>query len=62
MTTCPHCGSDSRRDCELEDDFGCCPFDEMGGWDEPDPDYARENRDERRRVDAMFEETPDDRP
>lgn len=60
MTMCPHCGADSRRACDLEDDLGTCPFDEMGGWDEPDSDYAREERDERRRVDAMFEETSHD--
>ena len=57
MTVCTFCGAGSRRACELEDDFGCCPFDEAGGWDDPDPDCAREERDERRRVDAMFEES-----
>lgn len=59
MTTCPHCGSDSRRACDLEDDLGMCPFEEMGGWDEPDPDRLREDRDERRRADAFFTTSED---
>ena len=62
MTTCPHCGADSRRACDFEDEIGCCPFDEMGGWDqaddepddEIDPDRLREDRDERRRADRFF--------
>jgi hypothetical protein len=54
MTICTVCGAYSRRSCELEDEFGMCPFEEMGGWDEPDPDQLREDRDERARVDRMF--------
>lgn len=56
MTTCPHCGAASRRACDLEDEIGCCPFDEEGGWDETDTDMIRADRAERRRVDRMFEE------
>lgn len=47
---CPFCGAYSRRSCELEDEAGCCPWEESGALDEPDPDIMREDRDECRRL------------
>lgn len=44
---CPWCGAYSRRSCEMEEEMGVCPWEEM---DEPDPDILREDRDERRRL------------
>lgn len=43
---CPWCGAYSRRFCEMEEEMGVCPWEEM----EPDPDILREDRDERRRL------------
>jgi hypothetical protein len=37
------------------EDVGLCAWEES----EPDPDLLREDRDERKRADALFEETPD---
>lgn len=59
---CPHCGADTPRRCELEDDLGACPWSESGQYDDAverdrlinDPDRLREDRDERRRVERMF--------
>lgn len=44
---CPWCGAYSRRSCEMEDEMGVCPWEEM---EEADPDILREDRDERRRL------------
>jgi hypothetical protein len=45
---CPMCGAYSPRQCELRDETGGeCPWELMSD-DEPDPDYLREDRDERR--------------
>ena len=44
---CPWCGAYSRRSCEMEDEMGVCPWEEM---EEADPDMLREDRDERRRL------------
>lgn len=41
---CPFCGAYSTRSCELEEETGCCPWEES----EPDPDALREARDERK--------------
>ena len=43
---CPWCGAHSTRQCELVDDMGTCPWEDS----EIDPDAAREDRDERRRL------------
>lgn len=44
---CPFCGAYSRRSCEMEDEMGYCPADEI----EPiDPDLLREDRDELQRL------------
>lgn len=44
---CPFCGAYSPRNCELrEETGGACPWEEMA----PDPDLAREDRDERERL------------
>lgn len=51
-TLCPYCGAYSRRSCEYEEMTGmprsCAPCEEDDDWDAPDPDMAREDRDERR--------------
>ena len=52
---CPWCGAYSPRQCEMTEDVGLCAWEES----EPDPDLLREDRDERKRADALFEETPD---
>lgn len=49
MTLCEVCGAYSRRSCEMEDEIGTCPWEDAGGWDEPDPDRLREDRDDRAR-------------
>jgi hypothetical protein len=42
---CEFCGAYSPRNCELRDEMnGICPWEES----EPDPDFLREDRDERR--------------
>ena len=48
---CPFCGAWSRRSCEMEDEMGECPWDEES---EPDPDYLREDRDEKQRAERHF--------
>ena len=47
---CPFCGAYSRRSCELEDETGgeCL-------W-ELDPDILREDRDERARLTAEYDD------
>ena len=52
-TECPNCGGTNCQEPE--------PQDEPEEPSEPDPDILREDRDERRRVDAFFEEPTDDR-
>ena len=51
-TLCPYCGAYSRRSCEYEEMTGmprsCAPCEEDDEWDLPDPDLAREDRDDRR--------------
>lgn len=34
MTLCPYCGAYSPRKCELEEDVGCCPWEESGEYDD----------------------------
>lgn len=41
---CPFCGAGSRRGCDMEDEIGYCPADEMGHSFELDPDRLREDR------------------
>lgn len=49
---CPYCGANSPVSCEYEDQTGipasCAPCQEDDGWDQPDPDRMREDRDDRR--------------
>ena len=42
-TLCPFCGAYSKRRCELEEEMGCCPWEES----EPDPDELRDLREDR---------------
>jgi len=46
-TLCPWCGAYSKRQCELKEEMGVCPWEES----EPDPDRLREDRDERDALD-----------
>ncbi len=47
---CPFCGAYSRRACELTDETdGECLW-------ELDPDMMRQDRDERRRLDAEYDD------
>ncbi len=41
---CPWCGAWSRRNCEMEEEMGSCPWEDS----EPDPDHLRDIRDEDR--------------
>lgn len=52
---CPWCGAASRRQCELEEDMGSCPWEDSEA--EPDPDRLREDRDERRRMEKEQRDT-----
>lgn len=45
-TLCPFCGAYSTRSCDLIEDAGHCPWEEM----EPDPDLVRDDARERRRL------------
>lgn len=53
-TPCPFCGAYSVRSCEIEGIDDGCPWDDM--LNEPDPDWLREERDERRRIEREFSE------
>lgn len=54
-TPCPFCGAYTPRSCEFEgDEEEGCPWEVIR--DEPDPDYLRELRDEKKQVDKIFEE------
>ena len=46
---CPFCGAYSSRSCDLIEDAGHCPWEEI---EDADPDRLREDRDERRRLNA----------
>lgn len=47
---CEFCGAIYPRACELRDEMdGVCPWEEMLD-NEPDPDWLREDREERRRL------------
>lgn len=52
---CPFCGAYSPRSCELEEEAGCCPWEES----EPDPDELRDDRDERRRIEKEYPDVDD---
>ena len=56
MSLCPWCGAYSPRYCDLDDEAGCCPWQESGEYErelemeddgEPDPDRLREDQQER---------------
>lgn len=47
-TPCPFCGAYSPRSCEIEGVEDGCPWDDM--LNEPDPDYLRNLRDERKQI------------
>ncbi len=49
-TICPFCGAGSRRACDMEDEVGYCPAEEMDHDFYMDPDRLREDRDERKRI------------
>lgn len=49
---CQFCGAYSRRSCEMEGEFGICPLDDA------DPDWLREDRDERRQLEREWGEAP----
>lgn len=56
---CTICGAISRRACEMDDELGFCPWDEIEPRDEPDPDILREDRDERRRLEKEAGQSDD---
>lgn len=47
---CPWCGAYNTRSCELEEETGCCPWEDS----EPDPDQQRDERIENERMSRQF--------
>lgn len=45
-TICPHCGAGSRRECDLEDEIGYCPAEEMDHDFEGDTERDKGGKDE----------------
>ncbi len=60
---CRWCGSYSTRNCEWEEKTGNMPESAPCEFEDPfdpDPDYLREDRDERRRLERDDQVGPDD--